>query len=76
MKVTFTDVGRDKRTWTAEIDELTDAALVRSIRKSALLSSGIDVEFETPTSGLVIVGGLRVVGRFQAVNENEQALAV
>ncbi len=45
MKVRFEEVGRQKKSWTAEVEEkdLTHSWLVRQVRKSgALMSQGIE----------------------------------
>lgn len=63
----FKDVGRDKKTWTAQFNKtVTELDIAREVRKSgALMSSEIDAEFdENATTGTIIVGGWRAVGKF------------
>jgi hypothetical protein len=72
--VKFSNVGRNKKTWTANIPceggTLDANAMIGSIRRSrALLSSSIDVD----ESGNVTVGGFRVVGRWDVVGDAVEA---
>lgn len=65
--VKFTDVGRDKRSWEQEFDELTYESLVSSVRaRSALLSSNVEFDLE---SQQIIVGGFRVVGKIELLRQ-------
>jgi hypothetical protein len=66
MVIRFLNVGRDKKSWTAEVSTLSDRTLLKEIRKhSALKSAGIDFDWnETGTGGSIYVGGLRNVGSF------------
>lgn len=77
MKVRFIEVGRSKVTWTEELPKLTDSALVRAIRKkNVLMSRDIDVvPNESDDSGIIIVGGLRTVGTWEVIKEQE-AIAI
>lgn len=66
VRVEFTNVGRGKRSWVAEIPA-TYAAIEREVRKhGGLASSGVDVDFDDPdlTRGSIFVGGFRKVGEF------------
>lgn len=67
--VTFTDVGRNKRSWEAELP-LTESAFIRSIKlHSALMSQGIEIDFKR---GWIIVGGFRVVGHFEIIKQGQE----
>lgn len=64
MTVKFENVGRDKKTWSADVSSLSDAELIRSIRKQGALASR-DIAFEWSeegTSAQIYVGGFRCVG--------------
>lgn len=60
IRVTFTDVGRRKLTWSADLpDPLTQSSLEREVKtRRALLSNDIDFD----ENGGIYVGGLRRVG--------------
>jgi hypothetical protein len=64
MKVAFEGVGRGKLSWTADLASLSEAALVRELRrKKALASRGVDFEFnDDGTAAFILVGGFRRVG--------------
>lgn len=65
--VEFTNVGRGKKSWTQELDDVDHDSLLSSVLKHGALMSR-DIEFaEDPDSNLgkVIVGGFRVVGSFR-----------
>lgn len=66
MKVHFSNVGRDKKSFTAEIDELCHDKMLKIIRKYVLSR---DVEFHTKppdhNTGTIVVGGFREVGTFR-----------
>lgn len=67
MTVTFTDVGRSKKCWTAECNEpLSHEWLEGQIRKQGALGSS-DIEFNlvSDTLGEIVVGVFRVVGLFK-----------
>lgn len=74
MKIQFTEVGRDKKSWTAEIKELTESAIVRQVKKGkAILSSGIEAILnEDGKTGYIIVGGFRTVGQFSVEHANAE----
>lgn len=62
ITVKFKNVGRDKKSWTATMPELTKAALLKSVsRHGSILSQQVDCDIE---AGEVIVGGWRTVGKF------------
>jgi hypothetical protein len=68
MLVRFSNVGRNKKTWDAEIPcengVLDGVAMLKSIRKSgALMSRSVDID----DVGNIVVGGYRVVGRWDAI---------
>lgn len=65
MKIKFTEVGRDKKSWSEDIPcvngLLSAKAMVKSIKKHrALASNGI----EFLEDGTIVVGGFREVGRW------------
>ena len=66
VRVKFSEVGRDKRNWEADIPhdgELSCSAMVRSIKQhGAIVSHGIDFE-----DGDIFVGGFRCVGHYEIV---------
>lgn len=72
-RVTFADVGRDKRTWTVTIEQQpTEAILERLVRKSkALMSRDIWCDFDEDLEHGVIGAGMRVVGSFRVVELKE-----
>lgn len=78
MKIQFKEVGRNKKTWTAEVNELSESALLREIKKSgALMSRGVDVVLDDgDTSGLIIVGGWRTVGTFEILHDDSKEFAL
>lgn len=70
MIVQFSNVGRAKKSWRAEIPDrngvLDAVAMERSIRKSkALMSRDIEVDED----GGIYVGGFRRVGEWSAIKE-------
>jgi hypothetical protein len=64
MTVYFESVGAQRKTWSAELETLSDSALLRQIRKhGALMSRGVDFEWEgCGTAAAILVGGVRQVG--------------
>ena len=64
MQVEFKEVGRNKKSWCAEMATVNHESLVRSIREQrALMDREIDFELH----GLVLAGGSQIVGRFRIV---------
>lgn len=62
----FRNVGRNKCGWHAVLKPATDRRILAQIRKHGQLASR-DIDFEIAEdgrSGVVIVGGFRVVGEF------------
>lgn len=64
MKVAFENVGRGRLSWVADLTTLSEAALVRELRrKKALASRAIDFDFsDDGTAARILVGGFRPVG--------------
>lgn len=65
-KVQFSNVGRDKKSWTAEVPANDDKTvsqgrLREAVRKQRAIMSK-DVEFD---NGGVFVGGFRIVGEYK-----------
>lgn len=61
MKVKFIDVGRNKRSWDADLKPI-DTEIVRHIKKAGvLMSRDIEVDLESGA----IFAGMRLVGRFE-----------
>lgn len=74
MTVQFNNVGRDKVSWSAQVKEVTEPALLREVKKKGvLMSRGVDVDFDASgLSGCIVVGGFRVVGHFIVVEGNNE----
>ena len=64
MKVEFIEVGRFKKSWTADLKEISYDSLYLQV-KPHLLSN--DIEFTM--SGHVLVSGIRTVGKFRILEE-------
>lgn len=61
MKVTFENVGRNKKTWTAETEKLSESWVLSQIRKSKALMSN-DISFDIEGNVGRIYAGFRPVG--------------
>lgn len=73
VRVQFTDVGRDKKTWESEIDDISHSSLLKQIRLHAVVMSR-DVEFtlnESEDGGAVVVGGVRTIGHYKILATNQ-----
>jgi hypothetical protein len=75
----FSKVGRDKKSWTAEIKNPSNSAIAKEAKRGGwLMSREVDVEMNDDCSaGVVIVGGWRKVGSFTIERKpaaNPQAL--
>jgi len=74
MKIQFTDVGRHKRNWIAEIDiskpddDVHLNILMEIDRNGGLISRGIDAEYDHDYNGTVFAG-FRAVGTFHEYDE-------
>lgn len=66
VRIQFRNVGRDKKTWTADVADVSDEVLIRQIRREgALMSRDIDVLWnDSHTGGAIYVGIWRKVGDF------------
>lgn len=66
MTIHFLNVGRDKKSWNAEVPDLSDRTLINQIRRQgALMSRDIDFNWNNADDGGVIyVGMFRNVGKF------------
>lgn len=68
-RIRFSDVGPRKATFEADIptygDTLDEPAMYRAVRKSKALGSR-GIEFSA--DGLIMVGGLRIVGKWAVVD--------
>ena len=55
--------------WTAEVDELNFENLYKQVKsKGAILSSDIEFKFDDETqTGIIIVGAVRTVGKFEII---------
>lgn len=64
--MTFFNVGRDKKAWTAEIRELEHGALYRQVKANGnIMSSDVDFLLDDEAKhGTVIVDCFRAVGEF------------
>ena len=71
--VSFTDVGREKKSWVKtfrrpiNFDDIAREAKAHG----NLLSRDVDAELTSETKGLIIVGGWRPVGGFEVVLTTE-----
>jgi hypothetical protein len=84
MKVKFSDVGRNKNSWTAETKKVTFNWLLGQVNKNGgLISSDIDfTDSRTKPStvpngafGNIVVGGFRPIGKYyigKAIPKGEQ----
>lgn len=69
--VSFTDVGREKKSWVKTFHKpinLDDIAREAKAHGS-LLSRDVDAELTSETEGLILVGGWRPVGGFEVILE-------
>jgi len=67
MIVHFSNVGRDKKSWSKDFGKsATDTTIAKEAKRGAsLMSSDVDVEMnDDHSAGAVIVGGWREVGTF------------
>ena len=66
MKIHFKEVGRDKRSWTAESKSPSESWLAKEAKRgAALMSSDVDATLsDSGASGIILVGGWRQVGTF------------
>jgi hypothetical protein len=66
MKIHFRNVGREKKCWQSEVDDLSDDTVLAEIRKAnALRSQGIDLSWNSEgTGGAIYVGLFRKVGDY------------
>lgn len=74
MKIEFKDVGRERKSWTSEVRELTGDALYRAVRsKKALMSRDVDFTEEPGEDGwFSVIAGWRTVGKWRVVHELAQ----
>jgi hypothetical protein len=68
--VIFTDVGRNKKSWTAQTKEVGYMWLCEQVTQNAALMSS-DVAFTHCHGNGKIYTGHNVVGNFKIINENE-----
>lgn len=71
--VNFKGVGRDKRSWTASVNEISHTRLYREVKKrGGIMSRGIDfVTDEATNTGVIVVGFFRTVGTFSWSLQNQ-----
>jgi hypothetical protein len=68
--IQFTDVGRDKKSWSKTFNKDVTTDMIEREAKSGggLLSREVDAELnEDLASGTIFVGGFRAVGTFKIV---------
>lgn len=69
MKVRFIEVGRDKKTFEAEIDSITEQNLERALHQGASIRSrsvSFLLDGDSVASGIVAVGDMqRPIGRWE-----------
>lgn len=64
IEVQFTDVGREKKSWTDKLKKLTHRSLLKSVRSNArLMSRHIDFDIDKDGKGFIFAG-LHCVGTF------------
>lgn len=74
--VQFKEVGRNKRSWSTEVDSYTEDSLAKIVAKSgALMSHSIDVYLNESdiNAGTIVVGGFREVGSL-VITKNQLTL--
>lgn len=66
MKIHFKDVGRDKKSWPYECNNITESQLAKEAKlKGGLMSSCVEALIDdSGLTGAIIVGGWRLVGKF------------
>lgn len=72
MKLQFTDVGRDKRSFSIDVRDFDDPKVFKALRsKGGLMSRDIDIvsERDEQGHGSVVVGGFRPVGTWRRVED-------
>lgn len=62
MTIQFTNVGRNHASWTAELADSTEAAIIREVRKRKVLASK-EIFAEDGT----IYAGFRPVGQYRVI---------
>jgi len=66
MKIEFKDVGRDKKSWTANVSKLDHASLYRAVKKAgALRSRDVDFGMEMTDGWGRIFAGFQCVGSWR-----------
>ena len=81
MKVHFKDVGRDKKTWSAECPENEQDDpwdwMYRQIRaRGSVMSRDIDFYQTDESSGKIVVGAVRVIGTYSIERVSAESLGV
>lgn len=85
VRVKFTDVGREHRTWEADLPPIKDGTLgewaywhsrwSKNVRTTArLMSHNIDIEpsEENDNKSGTIAAGFRVIGRFEILEQEKE----
>ena len=69
MQVNFIDVGGSSMNWSAEIDELNFENLYNQVKgRGGLYSNDIEFRYdEVSGQGVIIVGMVRTVGKFEVI---------
>lgn len=63
--IKFTDVGRNKKSWELQADNVSDRTLMRSIRSNGQLASrDVWLSQDDNANGGFIIAGMRAVGRY------------
>jgi hypothetical protein len=75
IEIKFEGVGRNNATWKATLPNASDREMIREVKRhGALLSDGIEIEWnEDRSGGDIIVGGFRRVGSFEVVTAENPA---
>ncbi|CAH7384502.1 conserved hypothetical protein [Vibrio chagasii] len=72
MQVKFFDVGGSNARWTAQVEEINYENLYNEVKRSgAILSSDIEFSYDDESGkGVIIVGLVRTVGKFEVTKAN------
>lgn len=70
MRVKFIDIGYGNANWIADMEELTEAAVVREVKRAgAVMSRQVSAVLDdSGKTGEVIVGMFRLAGRFKVID--------
>lgn len=73
MKVQFSNVGRFKKSWEAELKTFDYNSLYKQVRtKGELMSKDIEFDFDEETGEGKVFAGTAIVGQFKVLAEESQ----